>query len=93
MAIKDMTKNEENNSQVMESINEVYVDGVTSIGIRQNIAKIDFYQASPIVDENNTDEQKESRKISHRLILPVAGLVELHGILEDIMEKLKNDTK
>jgi hypothetical protein len=68
-------------------------DGVASVGIRQNIAKIDFYQASPIIDENNTNEQRELRKISRRLILPISGLVELHGILDDIKTtKPKNST-
>ena len=92
MTTKNIEKNKENNLQAAETVNETYVDGVASVGIRQNIAKIDFYQASPIIDENNTNEQRELRKISRRLILPISGLVELHGILDDIMEKMKNDT-
>jgi hypothetical protein len=46
----------------------------TSISIRQNVAKIDFYQALPIIDKDGADEQREFRKVSHRLVLPVTGL-------------------
>ncbi|AYQ55940.1 hypothetical protein BTHERMOSOX_743 [Bathymodiolus thermophilus thioautotrophic gill symbiont] len=88
-----MTKNEENNLQAMEIADEIYADGVLSVGIRQNIAKIDFYQAFPVADENNTNEQRELRKASRRIVLPVTGLIELHDILSNIMEKIKNNAE
>jgi hypothetical protein len=36
----------------------MYVDGTASISIRQNVAKIDFYQALPIIDKDGADVKK-----------------------------------
>ena len=76
-------------SQSMELVEETYVDGTASISIRQNVAKIDFYQASPVMNEDGSSDQKEFRKVSHRLVLPVAGLSEIH----DILDKVKKDNQ
>ncbi len=93
MASKTQTVNTElkskNQTQNMDIINETYVDGVATISIRQNVAKLDFYQASLVMNEENTGaegQQQEFRKISHRLVLPVSGLVELHEILDKMRQ-------
>ncbi|MDC9714319.1 MAG: hypothetical protein PSN36_00630 [Gammaproteobacteria bacterium] len=86
------TKNKQeefNPSEQMDLINETYVDGTLSIGVRHNVAKIDFYQAMPILNEDDVEEQREMRKASHRLVLPVTGLVEMHGILEKVISSIK----
>ncbi|RUA05869.1 MAG: hypothetical protein DSY43_03620 [Gammaproteobacteria bacterium] len=91
-----MAKKESKTTEVAQSIDliqETYVDGTASITIRQNVAKIDFYQASPVVNEDSSGEQKEFRKVSHRLILPVAGLAEIHGILSKIIKESQKDNK
>jgi hypothetical protein len=79
--------------QTINLIDETYVDGTASISIRQNVAKIDFYQASPVMGKDDTDEQKEFRKISHRLVLPVAGLAEIHEILDKIIKQNQKNAK
>ncbi len=79
--------------QTINLIDETYVDGTASISIRQNVAKIDFYQSSPVIDEDGIDEKKEFRKISHRLVLPVAGLAEMHEILDKIIKQNQKNVK
>lgn len=79
--------------QPMDLIQETYVDGTASISIRQSVAKIDFYQASLITTEDSSDEQKESRKISHRITLPMSGLTEIYGILGNIINEVQQNTK
>ncbi|WXU00445.1 MAG: hypothetical protein Ctma_1160 [Catillopecten margaritatus gill symbiont] len=82
-----MTTEKTTAQQPMELVQETYVDGVASIGIRQNVAKIDFYQASPVTNEEGTDDKQEFRKVSHRLVLPMAGLLEIHEILDKIIKE------
>jgi hypothetical protein len=89
MTKKDTKKVADSQPQTMELIQETYVDGVASISIRQNVAKIDFYQASPIMNKGESGEQKEFRKVSHRLALPVTGLNEIYGILGNILKENK----
>ncbi|VVM17285.1 hypothetical protein BSPWISOXPB_9486 [uncultured Gammaproteobacteria bacterium] len=74
-------------------INEMYVDGTASISIRQNVAKIDFYQALPIMDKDGADEQREFRKVSHRLVLPVTGLAEIREILDKLIKQTQEQAK
>lgn len=83
------TQTTETNAQQMELISETYVDGVVSVGVRQNVAKIDFYQAFPLMNKENPNEQQELRRTSQRLILPISGLFEF----QEILEKLVNDIK
>ncbi|SMN11217.1 hypothetical protein SPBRAN_1457 [uncultured Candidatus Thioglobus sp.] len=73
------------------SVNEVYMDGTASISIRQNVAKIDFYQASPVPNEEGSDKQRELRKVSHRLVMPVSGLSEMREVLDQIMKQNQNN--
>lgn len=71
----------------MDLIQETYVDGIASISVRQNVAKFDFYQASLVMAEEGSKEQKEYRKISHRLALPMSGLTEMYEILGNIVKE------
>jgi hypothetical protein len=67
-----------------------------SISIRQNVAKIDFYQALPIMDKDGADEQREFRKVSHRLVL-LYQASKTKGVLKlmknDILMITHNDAK
>jgi hypothetical protein len=56
--------------------------GVLKLMKNDIVAKIDFYQALPIIDKDGADEQREFRKVSHRLVLPVTGLAEIREILD-----------
>jgi hypothetical protein len=94
---KKMEKKEENSTPEVTQpqanlIDEMYVDGTASISIRQNVAKIDFYQASPIMSKDGADEKREFRKISHRLVLPVTGLAEIREILDKIIKQTQENT-
>jgi len=84
-----MTERETASKAEIDLIQETYVDGVASVGVRQNVAKFDFYQASLMMNEEGSEEQKEYRKISYRLSLPVAGLIELYEILGNIVKERK----
>jgi hypothetical protein len=41
------------------------------------------------MNEGSSGEQKEFRKVSHRLALPVTGLNEIYGILGNILKENK----
>jgi hypothetical protein len=63
------------------------IHGTASISIRQNVAKIDFYQALPIMDKDGADEQREFRKVSHRLVLPVTGLADIINSVKQLQSQ------
>ncbi|MBA5248215.1 MAG: hypothetical protein FE834_01570 [Gammaproteobacteria bacterium] len=77
----------------MDLIQETYVDGIASISVRQSVAKFDFYQASLVANEEGSEEQKEVRKLSYRLTLPMAGLIEMYEILGNIVKETKENAK
>jgi len=67
---------------------EIYVDGVMSLHLRAGVAKIDFYKVTG-QNQNN----KEIRKISHRIILPTVALSELEKILNNMKQEIKRRKK
>ncbi|MEX0335244.1 hypothetical protein [Vibrio tubiashii] len=64
---------------------EIFVDGAASIMMRSGVAKVDFYQAIGPEPEG----KGEVRRVSQRIILPVAGLFELSNMLNQAVEAIK----
>lgn len=87
MSKQDTELKEQNEApQQPELIQETYVDGLASISTRQNVAKLDFYQALAVIDEDPSN-QKEFRKVSHRLSLPTSSLVDIYETLDKIIKE------
>ncbi len=70
--------------------NETYVDGVATISLRAQVAKIDCYQELGLT---NDADRKEIRRISQRLVMPVSALYELHHILEKALTAIKESAE
>ncbi len=68
--------------------NEVFVDGVFNAGLRAGVAKIDFYQAIGFMDK-----EKEVRKVSQRIIMPIAAIYELQDLITQIVTKIKENAE
>jgi len=58
----------------------VYADGVQGIAVMGGVARIELYQT--IVP--GSDKQPEQRVITHRLVMPLAGLGDLSKALKSV---------
>jgi len=77
-------KMSEENKQAQMPENQLFIDGVATVGLRQGVVRIDCYDAvSPAVDGG------EVRKLSHRLHMPVAAMVELQGMLANAIQQMQ----
>ena len=74
----------EENKQVEMPENQLFIDGVATVGLRQGVVRIDCYDAiAP------TQEGGEARKLSHRLHMPVSAMVELQGMLANAIKQMQ----
>ena len=65
---------------------EIYVDGVAGLSVRAGVAKIDCYSVSPHEQSRN---EPEIRRLSHRLVLPALALNELQQILQKSQDAVR----
>ena len=65
---------------------EIYVDGIAGLSMRSGIAKIDCYSVAPNEQSRN---EPEVRRLSHRLVLPAMALNELMQVLQRSQEAIK----
>ena len=65
---------------------EIYVDGIAGLSVRAGVAKIDCYSVAP--HEQSRDEP-EVRRLSHRLVLPALALNELLQVLQRSQDAIR----
>lgn len=67
---------------------EVYVDGAFSFMNRTGVVKIDLYRVAGYERGEGNTAAAELRQHSHRLVLPLSGLVELTAMLQRSLEAM-----
>ena len=65
---------------------EVYIDGIAGLSVRAGVAKIDCYSVAP---HEQTREEPEIRRLSHRIVLPALALNELMQFLQRSQEVIR----
>ena len=70
---------------VAPAIEEIYVDGVSGIMARGGIFKLDCYRVEGVAKDGKT----ETRRISHRLVLPATGIGELVKVVENVLKSVQ----
>lgn len=68
-----------------DPVGEAFADGVFGVTLRNGIAKIELYSVIGLDDQSKT----EVRRVSHRLILPMAGLNELAVIMQRMAKAIR----
>lgn len=65
---------------------EIYIDGIAGLSVRASVAKIECYSVSP--HEQSRDEP-EVRRLSHRIVLPALALNELLQVLQRSQDAIR----
>jgi len=63
---------------------EVFVDGVAGLSFRSGVVKLDWYS----VVSHDREQNREVRKATHRLVMPMTALQELLQLLQNASAEL-----
>lgn len=70
--------------QTAEPIVEIYADGVIGISLRHGVATVETYRVIGIDEQTKA----EIRRVSHRMMMPLAGLDEFTALLRRMSQAI-----
>ena len=69
-------------SEPSSDVEEIYVDGFSSLFFRAGVVKVDCYRIS----EHDPQTNQELGRLSHRLVMPAVALNDLVRLLQNAMK-------